>query len=194
MRCSICGKDSNSFYYFKHYKTKPSLLICSRDCYIKWSKGVREKNICPICGLEHLKRTKGNVKYCFVCSAILKRIGYKKEKLISLRKGKIKLKKGKYTRITVDIDDGNNVMDSLKKIKKLKLQTEKIIIEQSPSKKGWHITIWLAGGGLYLYEVLFLRRLLGDDVWRTFLDTLPGRQINVLFDKKEKVVSNKLIF
>ena len=94
--------------------------------------------------------------------------------------------KVKYRRITVDLDilDESELASSLRVLKKYGFNRE-ITIEISPSGKGFHIIAW-NNKGVPFDKLLKIREEAGDDPTRIKFDSMPGREINVLFHKKIK--------
>jgi len=92
----------------------------------------------------------------------------------------------KYRRITVDLDvlDESELANSLKVLKKYGFNKE-ITIKISPSGKGFHIIAW-NNKGVPFDKLLKIREEAGDDPIRIKFDSMPGREINVLFHKKIK--------
>ena len=95
-------------------------------------------------------------------------------------------------RITVDLDtlDESELSHALKVLEKNGF-IEKIQFEISPSGKGWHIVAWHKKG-VTKEKLLTLRAAAGDDATRIKLDAIAGRQINVLFDWKQKKIIRSL--
>lgn len=90
------------------------------------------------------------------------------------------------TRITLDLDDRNinHVIKALKVLRRYGF-TKKLEINQSPSKRGYHIIAW-SQTGVSKKKLIKIRRKAGDDKIRCDLDARSGRQINVLFTNKKK--------
>lgn len=62
-----------------------------------------------------------------------------------------------------------------------------ITIRKSPSKQGYHVIAWSQTGATK-EELIRIRREAGDDEIRCELDGRSGRQIQVLFDFKRKLI------
>lgn len=107
------------------------------------------------------------------------------------------------TRITLDIDPPLKkllpkriaVFFSKRKWKRAikvldKHNFNNMVSTMSPSGKGFHLTAWHPIG-FTKEKLLKIRREAGDDPFRIWLDSRTGRQINVLFQKKEKRIWGK---
>jgi hypothetical protein len=91
------------------------------------------------------------------------------------------------SRINVDLDsrDINDMLKCLRTLKKHDFVKD-LMIKPSPGGKGFHVQAWHTGDGVEMEELLRIRRLACDDKIRCYLDSKTGRQIGVLFSKKEK--------
>ena len=94
------------------------------------------------------------------------------------------------TRITCDLDD-----KSLLKLVKCLIVfwlfgfRKELSVNQSPSKRGFHISCWCKKDkGVTLERLIKIRRWAGDDKTRCDLDTwgLGQRMVNVLFTGKKR--------
>lgn len=87
--------------------------------------------------------------------------------------------------ITVDLDwlDESELSHSLKLMEKFEFD-EDIKVEVSPGGNGFHLTGY-SKVGMTKKQVLCLRQMCNDHWRRVYLDSLPGRMTDVLFDRKE---------
>jgi len=87
--------------------------------------------------------------------------------------------------ITIDLDwlDESELSHSLKLIEKFEFDKD-MFFNVSPGGNGFHITGY-SDIGMTKRQVLCLRQMCGDDWRRVKLDSLPGRQTDVLFSRKE---------
>ena len=71
-----------------------------------------------------------------------------------------------------------------------------IEVRVSPSGKGRHVIGWHKGRGYSREKILKIRKLSFDDKIRVYLDGSDKgkRQVNVLFNKKQKEQTDKLPF
>jgi hypothetical protein len=110
-------------------------------------------------------------------------------------------------RLTLDIDGYKKLKENLlvdfivqkQLYKKAKRIEKKLLFKYkftsvesrlSPSGRGLHIIAW-HDVGFTKEKILKIRIELGDDVIRVLLDSKTGRDINVLFEKKETEEVNK---
>lgn len=87
--------------------------------------------------------------------------------------------------ITVDLDylDESELAYSIKIMENYGFNVD-MCFDVSPSGKGFHL--WgYSLTGMPKRQVMCLRRICQDDYFRVYLDSLPGRMTDVLFDRKE---------
>lgn len=92
--------------------------------------------------------------------------------------------------ITIDLDepDKSQLSKSLKILEQNGFDKH-VYVSKSPGGHGMHVRAWcLPENGLILEQLLELRKKAGDDTRRIDLDAYHGRQVGVLFTKKQKKV------
>ena len=98
----------------------------------------------------------------------------------------------KIRRITCDLDrlDESMLSHTLKVFEKYGFDKD-IEIEVSSGGKGFHVIAW-SDKGVSLKKLLKIREMANDDGARIKLDSITGREINVLFTGKKVSVFNNL--
>lgn len=90
-------------------------------------------------------------------------------------------------RICIDLDnrDISGLIKCLKILKKHDF-TRDLEIKPSNSKTGYHVIAWHTGDGVTKEKLMRIREKAGCDPIQIMLDSRSNRQIQVMFDYKEK--------